>query len=780
MHFEEVGACLKENQINRFQQHQGRKPLGCFGGLSMSLDLSKAYDLASRPIIYHTLASHGVSQDVISAIKQLHCDAQYIFRSGPNIGRHTTTNGLKQGCCIAPFLWSFYTVAVMQTLKDRLGPEWLQHALILFADDHWCQWIIRSKADFETSLAQLTVVLETLLDYKMSVNYKKTAILLRLEGRQAKAVLREHTRMKNGETHLCVRVKGEEQLIPVKETHEHLGTKVTYHHRLDRNLGHRLQAGQTKYQAIRKTLNGHHALHVSHRLRLWSACVRTSQHYSLAAVGFTRSGLAKLTIAATRHIRAIQRSPAHLTHTTNNHIWQQAGLSKPGQALLQALQRFKDALHRRTSTAPDITTRADVQAHVGRLEVKLIDLLQQQEQQDAQLPVTSAEVPCPYCDAVFDTENAMRTHAQLAHNDLPPRAASTPTQFVPRLHACGGLPQCRLCLRTFYRWQNLKEHIESGACDKLGGESLTKHPVKTDSQALAVQPSCEDHPPDTATGVSQNVPLCERLHFARRRHDWEALLRDPKLHNDLQSHCTLCHMWVASFRHVKQHICKVHEPETPGLHNKALALCLSFKQHLVRDHQCPWCKRKVWAPARHSQQCVVLYQLCVAKIRLELTQDDRPLTGPQSGGRHLRLLQPHSPAVQDTAIITTTAEGQGDRGAHGGLRRVHAATKEAQTRAEHADGIQATVRLQSSTPTTPTQEQRPLSGSQTHGPDAAVPRGPTSGTTDGQGLRPVHASVRTTPASSPISTPFRWSGMPRRTRGPRASPPHYAPCCWRA
>ncbi|CAE7226352.1 hypothetical protein AK812_SmicGene29269 [Symbiodinium microadriaticum] len=31
----------------------------------------------------------------------------------------------------------------------------------------------------------------------------------------------------------------------------------------------------------------------------------------------------------------------------------------------------------------------------------------------------------------------------------------------------------------------------------------------TSAEALAVQPSCEDHPPDTATGVSQNVPLCE-------------------------------------------------------------------------------------------------------------------------------------------------------------------------------------------------------------------------------------------------------------------------------
>ena len=341
----------------------------------MSLNLSKAYDLASRPIIYGTLATNGVSQDTISAIKQLHCEAQYICRSAPNIGRHTTTNGLKQGCCIAPFLWSFYTVAVMHTLRDRLGSDWLQHALILFADDHWCQCIIKSKADFEHSLTQLTIVLETLMGYNVSVNYKKTAILLRLEGKQAKAVLREHTRMKNGETHLCVQVKGQEQLIPVKETHEHLGTKVTYHHRLDRNLGHRLQSGQAKYQALRKVLNWHHALHVNYRLRLWAACVRTSKHYSLSAVGITRSGLDKLTTASTRHIRAIQKLPSHLTHSTNNHVWQQAGMLKPGRALLHALQRFRAALQRRASSAPDITIRADVQAHVARLEVNLSALL---------------------------------------------------------------------------------------------------------------------------------------------------------------------------------------------------------------------------------------------------------------------------------------------------------------------------------------------------------------------------------------------------------------------
>ncbi|CAE7274187.1 unnamed protein product, partial [Symbiodinium sp. KB8] len=193
-------------------------------------------------------------QDTIAVIQQLHTDAQYVFRAGANVGRHTTTNGLKQGCCIAPFLWSFFTVAVMHSLRDKLGQDWLHQALVLFADDHWCQWVIRSKADFEQSVQQLQVVLETLMDFRMSINFKKTAILCRLEGKQAKSVLRDHIKLRNGDKFFSVQVRGQEQLIPIRAVHDHLGTKVTYHHRLDANMEHRIQSGQAKYQVLLRSL----------------------------------------------------------------------------------------------------------------------------------------------------------------------------------------------------------------------------------------------------------------------------------------------------------------------------------------------------------------------------------------------------------------------------------------------------------------------------------------------------------------------------------------------
>ena len=193
LHFEDTSALLRANRVDRFQQFAGKRQQACVGGVCLSLDLSRAYDLTNRPIVFHTLLKHGVSQDTITIIQQLHRDAQYIFRSGDLVAGQTTTNGLKQGCCIAPFLWSFYTVALMQALSEKLGPTWLQQALVLFADDHWCHWLITSKADWDTAMGNLVVVLETLLDFQMQINYKKTAVLVRLEGKQAKTILHEHT-----------------------------------------------------------------------------------------------------------------------------------------------------------------------------------------------------------------------------------------------------------------------------------------------------------------------------------------------------------------------------------------------------------------------------------------------------------------------------------------------------------------------------------------------------------------------------------------------------------
>ena len=85
-HFDEVVHLLAQNVVNRFQKQQGKKAARCLGGCSLSLDLSKAFDGVSRPMVYDTLAQHGVPSEVINAIQQLHLHSVYKYAVGTQVG----------------------------------------------------------------------------------------------------------------------------------------------------------------------------------------------------------------------------------------------------------------------------------------------------------------------------------------------------------------------------------------------------------------------------------------------------------------------------------------------------------------------------------------------------------------------------------------------------------------------------------------------------------------------------------------------------------------------
>ncbi|CAE7273824.1 LINE-1 reverse transcriptase-like [Symbiodinium microadriaticum] len=396
MHVAEANTLLRSQHISRFGMHAGRRPLPLAGALSLSLDLSRAFDLADRCSIYCTLEKYQVPRAVIDVVQRLHTGAQFVYQAGAHTAAFVPTNGLKQGCKVAPCLWVWYTVALFDTLEERLSEAWVRHTPTMFADDCWAHWIIKSSSDLQRALKELQILLCTLEDYRMRINFSKTAILLKLVGKQAHQALRDCTRLKQGVPHLVVSVHGRTQLIPIKTEHEYLGSKVSYHNVADRNLDHRLQAGQLRYHSIQTSLTGRHAITQAHRIRLWAACVFTSTAYSLAAVGVTAQGLQKWETRALKHLRAIMRKPAHLTRVTNAAIWQQAGLRRPGEQLLDQIQQARAKLEIKARLAPDITTDAGVLRYLYQHEVHLRLLLQREQ-------------------AVFLTLHALHIHCGIKH-----------------------------------------------------------------------------------------------------------------------------------------------------------------------------------------------------------------------------------------------------------------------------------------------------------------------------------------------------------------------------
>ncbi|CAE7620575.1 pol, partial [Symbiodinium sp. KB8] len=403
-HFELLADLLNHTRVTRFQQQAGKVKRACTGGISLSLDLSKAFDGVNRSRIYEAMQQRGVPSNTITIIQQLHHHAKYIYRVGTSTGSTLTSNGIKQGCVIAPYLWNFFSLAFLLLLQEKRDLAWIQNLLSLFADDVWGAWLIRSTADFHTALSDIQLILEALESLDMKINFDKTVILLKLVGKDAKQLRRDHTYQKAGQSYLRVYVHGREQGVPIKDQHVYLGTVVTYTRRLDRNMQHRTQAARANYQGLRKLLNGSHHLGVSHRIRLWVACVCSSAMYSQHVVGVTSKSLRRLNTMLTKHLRAILRLPAHLSHVTNHSIWHQAQLPQPGWTIQRAMLQHQSCLTQRATSSPDITSTPEALAHMQLLTERLETVLQTEAQAADDAPIR--EPPTAHL-AVFEGENVM-------------------------------------------------------------------------------------------------------------------------------------------------------------------------------------------------------------------------------------------------------------------------------------------------------------------------------------------------------------------------------------
>ena len=654
-HFEQTAALIAANRIDRFQQKAGKQRSACVGGVSLSLDLSSAFDGVHRPTAYDTMLQHGVDRTTVNIIQSLHQQARYHFTVGGCTDFVCTTNGIKQGCTIAPSIWAFFTVAVMLKLVEARSMEWLQQVCTLFADDCWGSWLIRTPKDVTRAVVDIAHIIAVLEDFHLSVNYQKTAVLLRLEGKQAAHTLADYTVEKEGNTYLEVDIRGVIRLIPIKSQHEYLGTTVSYHHRQDQNTTKRMQAGQLRYQDIRRILNGRHVLTIKQRTSLWRSCIYSSLMYSLPVVGLTPKSNKKLYTQATRHLRAIARQPAHLHHTPSRSIWETSELQPPAALAQQLLQKHRDKLAQSSIHSPDITNSVDTIAYVDSLLERLGHLPVHPVATQYHHDPAECTYTCPQCQQPFPTENAMRIHCKLQHSVLPAHSTRTPTDFIAHVHAKDGLPQCSLCLRRFYRWGNLKAHIRTGACEKLGGDAAIRYPAK-ETTPVEPQPSTvtdSTQAPTTLSGPKATeiepqptaLPLVLRPTFHAALHDWERQLSTADARKELAQYCALCGMWIADTKHVKQHYNKIHHQHMSDLQSTALVLSTTFKAQLRRNSSCRFCGVKVGAPGRHSQQCAVLFQLCIA---VSFCRDGRHRC-PADGG-HLPSLLPQRP--DPTAAIT--------------------------------------------------------------------------------------------------------------------------------
>ena len=182
--------------------------------------------------------------------------------------------------------------------------------------------------------------------------------------------------------------------------------------------------------------------------------------YSLGASGLTKQAYDLIRVMFVKQIRAMARSPRHLTEESDNSLLSRLGMPTPYMLVMQQQQSTLEATQRILQESGGEDFR--VHPIIVRREMQLLEMVQALERPSATGQDAASRCQCDLCDKAFENEAALRSHKAKMHS--AERMSAEPTAFDRQRHGTDGMPKCSGCGHAFERWADLQKHIEENHC----------------------------------------------------------------------------------------------------------------------------------------------------------------------------------------------------------------------------------------------------------------------------------------------------------------------------
>ncbi|CAE7774303.1 Pol [Symbiodinium sp. CCMP2592] len=115
-HCAAVRTTLEAQKYNIHLRRQGHVTGKCKGGITLSLDLSRAFDCLPREILHKALVFAAVEPTLIDLILHIHRQATLNFTHKSHSVAVELHSGVRQGCSLSPALWSIFICYVLHLL----------------------------------------------------------------------------------------------------------------------------------------------------------------------------------------------------------------------------------------------------------------------------------------------------------------------------------------------------------------------------------------------------------------------------------------------------------------------------------------------------------------------------------------------------------------------------------------------------------------------------------------------------------------------------------------
>ncbi|CAE7216565.1 pol [Symbiodinium sp. CCMP2592] len=564
-HCDRVRATARAQTRSWYELRAGQKRSSCAGGLQVSVDFSQAFDRADRKLLVRALQFLEVPDDLTDVILRWTQNTIFHIDKADASEQYHSSTGIRQGCKLSPTLWCCLFTYVLHVLDQQLGTEWSLEHLLGFADDIHLRWEFQDR--------------DGLLKARAEAGGGGT-------GASPHAQNHAQTQKPKG----TLLVLDERWTWPLKRDHIYLGAVISYGHYEMLNAQHRKHAGQAAFSRLRTTLMSHRALSLDKRLHLWRTIVLPATLYSLSSSGYNRKSFDLIRVLMVMQIRAIARSPRHLTEESDLHLLQRLRLPQIHEMLLQVHSRVVKAttVLRQTLSPQDVRLTTDI---VQR-ECRLLEDFKKLEAVEGKADGTQNRLTCEYCGQSFDNDAALRQHKGRMHSK--DRMEAAPTVFDRQQHGTDGMPRCRGCGHPFARWADLQKHIEENHCQ---------------GQRQA-EPSAPEERPSVLQQARDGTLPVQTLHLS---------MMTDELRQELLSHCACCRQWMPNSRYVKIHWGRVHKTESQKFQARTLQWRrLSFEPI---KHTCSWCQGTAADRSDHRDTCPVLFQLSMVRALIVSTDE---------------------------------------------------------------------------------------------------------------------------------------------------------------
>ena len=366
-----ISHCLsvREMQQHRRTDHTSRllagHSEGFTGGLMISLDLAKAFDSVPHSELYAALIESGVQQALVECLLSVHQHTRCDIRQSGQVRSVDMGRGLRQGCPIAPILFSAWTARLCRRLDSLLGAGWSQRHLGIFADDTWGSWQVRQVEHMRRAFRDIEVLLGVMQSLGVSINFEKSSLVISMQGPGKNSITRDKLVQWKGKLQARFAGPNGSVYIPVVDSFVYLGICLSYGSFELETIRHRVEKATSNFNQLRRVLRTNSTFTKANRLRVYTACVWSSLRYGVCAVGITPHSYSVLISTLCSQLRKVMRVFQH--GVSNQEVLTMASLN-PMQAFRDQLSAIRARLQRDTGRSQEFV-QAEMDAVTQRIQV---------------------------------------------------------------------------------------------------------------------------------------------------------------------------------------------------------------------------------------------------------------------------------------------------------------------------------------------------------------------------------------------------------------------------